>query len=482
MAPSWTWFQLKTTNRTGEKSEKANQKLSLLVRTLEGNPRLAEHVCEVRLNWDLDIDLQRQFIKILTEHSSSLRIVDNVTDPKINTAIEGSKYSANLVSLDLPPPNALPTLEIPQNYIPDLKRFLTSRLSSTIKNLTLFMDPIMLLNNVVKIQDKLEIESIKLHCRADIYPPSLYQRQNREQAELKDIIDTRYLKTLTIISWYDHVCPERVYKFDQWASFKNLEDITLIAVTYNDKKIANLLRSCHKLRRLKLDFTLTLRYMPRDGEVFQAIHSQRKNLEFLDIKVQPTFKVVDLDLRAFKIVIRSPCDCHLCQNVVVNNIFKKKILPSEDDYTIRDRSFETYERVNYYELLAQSNLFPYSKAVDKFPSVKTGPEDIDAFLERFNDSNEGRTGFIPLDSTDFLHLYQCLIHTMRSDLEPILNEFPRLRFLVFNEMSFVVKTKGCSKWAAPLFYSEGFEPNFYVSDADRSLTNTKVYGRELYLN
>lgn len=485
LASSWSWLRLQPSSSNEDSRKEANYKLECLLRSLKQDQALVNNIIEVRLNWDLDIQLQKNFVDFLTNSSRSLKIIENVTDPELNEAIVSSNYKSNLISLDLPPPNPLPSLEIADDYLPNAQSYMIRRLTPNIKVLTLFIDPLLLFNNLIRPKKILEIETLKLHCRADTYPGILYNRRHWKYNKLSEIFDSRYLKVLTIISWYDHICPDRIYKFDQWAEFPNLEDITLIAVTYNDKKISNLINNCRQLKRLKLDFSFPKRAMAKNSLVYKSIFTHKDHLKFLDIKLNLTNRIVNLDVRQFTIVFKVPCKCSLCQETVLKGIFEGKILPNPEDYKID--TMETFEKLDYFDQLFDSSLSPYSKAVDRYPSVKTGPDNIEDFLHRFNQVNMERSpNFIPLVEQDFYDLYHCLIHSLKMDIEPFLTHFKELKFLVVNDISLIIQedeTTGM-RYPVPVFYNKGFKTNFDVtkSGPNQFEVDSEVYGRSLYLN
>ncbi|CAM9016878.1 unnamed protein product [Wickerhamomyces anomalus] len=437
LASSWSWLRLQPSSSNEDSRKEANYKLECLLRSLKQDQALVNNIIEVRLNWDLDIQLQKNFVDFLTNSSRSLKIIENVTDPELNEAIVSSNYKSNLISLDLPPPNPLPSLEITDDYLPNAQSYMIRRLTPNIKVLTLFIDPLLLFNNLIRPKKILEIETLKLHCRADTYPGILYNRRHWKYNKLSEIFDSRYLKVLTIISWYDHICPDRIYKFDQWAEFPNLEDITLIAVTYNDKKISNLINNCRQLKRLKLDFSFPKRAMAKNSLVYKSIFTHKDHLKFLDIKLNLTNRIVNLDVRQFTIVFKVPY------------------------YKID--TMETFEKLDYFDQLFDSSLSPYSKAVDRYPSVKTGPDNIEDFLHRFNQVNMERSpNFIPLVEQDFYDLYHCLIHSLKMDIEPFLTHFKELKFLVVNDISLIIQedeTTGM-RYPVPVFYNKGFQNKF----------------------
>lgn len=464
LAPAWTWLPLTEKSNNDDETEEANEKFKLLLRSIEENKELCNNVIQVRLNWDLDIKLQVEFVRILTSHSKSLKILENITDPMLSDVILDKKYSSNLISLDLPPPNTLPSLDIDYDYLPWLETTLQERLRlaniTNIKCLTVFMDPVLLFNKVIKLDKKLEIESFKIHCRADAYPTQLYSGNNIFKKELKDVFDVKYLKELTIISWFDqYFSPERIFKFQQWREFRYLQDITMIAVTFDDKLISDILNNCFMIKRLKLDFSQPQRDIGKESLIYQSIFNHSKTIEFLDIKLSIKNKIINLDLRTLKIVLRIICPCGNCQDLALKEIFGTKILPLESDFLVTSDNFQHFPKIDFFTFFATSSLSPYSKAIDRYPAVKTGPDDIKVLLERFNEENSDREHFKPLVENDFYILYNCLIHNMKQDMEPFIN-FPNLKFMVLNDIAFIYEIENELKFPKPLFYNDKFETNF----------------------
>lgn len=189
LASSWSWLRLQPSSSNEDSRKEANYKLECLLRSLKQDQALVNNIIEVRLNWDLDIQLQKNFVDFLTNSSRSLKIIENVTDPELNEAIVSSNYKSNLISLDLPPPNPLPSLEITDDYLPNAQSYMIRRLTPNIKVLTLFIDPLLLFNNLIRPKKILEIETLKLHCRADTYPGILYNRRHWKYNKLSEIFD-----------------------------------------------------------------------------------------------------------------------------------------------------------------------------------------------------------------------------------------------------------------------------------------------------
>ncbi|KAH3678483.1 hypothetical protein WICMUC_001500 [Wickerhamomyces mucosus] len=462
LASNWSWLKLPSDlDIEGAKSE-ANYKLKLLIRSLDENLELNNKVVEVRLNWDLNIDLQLILVQYLTNNSNTIRIIENITDPKLNIeGVQNSRFGKNLTSLDLPPPYPLPESDLPSiDYIPGLYKHLSTNLTQNLKHLTLFIDPLQLFNNIIRPNFKLELESFKLHCRSDSYPPEIYRKQNWKFFKLSDIFDIRYLKNLTIISWFDHYPFSDVFKFDHWIEFENLQDITLIAVEFNDLLISKLIRACKNLKRLKLDFGNIL-LLRENTLIYRAIFSPKvlKTLKFLDIKLYFPDRIFSIDIRDFTFMFKELCSCSFCKDHVYPNILRGKIVRDGNEL-LKVGPREFYQKVSYYDHFFCANLLPYSKAVDRFPSVKTSSETIETFLNAFNELNSTREDFIPLNEDDFYDLFQCLIHSWKLELTPFIESFQKLKFIVLNDVSIMIQNEGEKKFPVPLFYNRNYQTNF----------------------
>jgi hypothetical protein len=137
----------------------------------------------------------------------------------------------------------------------------------------------------------------------------------------------------------------------------------------------------------------------------------------------------------------------------------------ESDFKITNNNFHHFTNIDYFTSFSTSSLSPYSKAVDRFPSVRTGPGTVDEFLAIFNDQNSDRPHFVPLTISDFYALNQCLIHNMKLDMEPFASKFINLKFMVLNDISFIFEDNdpAIGRYPKPLFYNEGFNTNFNLN-------------------
>lgn len=450
LAPSWTWFILKGEISTLE--NRANVKLKLLIRTLKENERLCALVKHVRLSWDLKESLQIQLALLLTKFGSSLRCVENITTMKLADTLSNGPHYKHLRTLDIPPPpeTRAEIRFISDEYIQNVSHLLSQRLSSHIKHLTVFVDPLCLFANLYKLDHPLSLESLKIHCRHDMFPPVVYERTQKRQ--LSDVFNTQTLKSLTIISWDDYSAGIRSeQKYEMWYAFKKIEDLTFISVTFDDDGIAGFINNMDSLRRIKLDFHKPETLINTDSLVYKSLWKHKNSLEFVDIKMQLTHKLIQLKAAEYRTELKIPCFCDDCCDAFS---LLKLLVPAEI------AEFQQYRHLDIFTHIHYSSLAPYSKALDLYPSVNTGEDTIQGFIDKFNKVNSIRRGFPGITRNDFFMLYRCLLHSMKDDVLPFVEECPRLDFLVMNSISFMVRKKGNRREAYPLFHLDHYSSNF----------------------
>jgi hypothetical protein len=375
----------------------------------------------------------------------------------MNRALLDGRNHEHLITLDLPPPSTEhpPTTTVPDNYIPELIRTIKARLTPTIQHVCLFMDPVLMFNNLHRSETPLDLTSIKLHCRGDTYPLIVYQRASIKKTHLKEIFNPLTLKSLTVISWFGHSdlpLPKNTFRFDQWAAFNRIEDLSLIAVPDTDDSISLLIKNLTSLKRVKLDLIGKRGTEPMGNALYDSLWRHKDTLEFVDVKVTMRHEIVTFDHRNGIAVISIPCSCMRC---TLATLILENMMP-------RDKSnHQIFCEMNFFNMLLYSSLLPYSKALDRFPSVMTNPDSIKRFVERFN-----RMEYIKKDpsiklltKTDFYTLYHCLLHSMKDNLEPFAQDMPRLKFLVINGISFMMKRDVGHAQPWPVFYN-----NQYISN------------------
>ena len=157
IAINWTLLNIPSYLEEQDSREIANKKLKLLIRAFMTNKSTLEAVQWIRINWDLDEDLQRKILSLLCSDGISLQRLENVTDPMCNDIIANGEVSAkHLTSMDMAPPHSLPELDVPRDYIPNLITYLDKRISTNLSHMILFIDPVRLFNYLYHLKEKLK--------------------------------------------------------------------------------------------------------------------------------------------------------------------------------------------------------------------------------------------------------------------------------------------------------------------------------------
>ncbi|KAG0668887.1 F-box protein [Maudiozyma exigua] len=383
---NWTLLVIPSFLEEQESREIANQKLKLLIRTFMDNGNTLESVQWIRINWDLDEILQKNILKLLCNGGISLQRLENVTDPTCNDIIaNGIISSKNLTSMDMAPPHSLPELDVPIDYIPNLINYLDRRISTNLSHMTLFIDPIKLFNYLYHLDEKLTIVDLKLHWRREFYPSAYFDESKVRTPKLKklnEIFDVRTLKTLTIISWNESLISREIEMMKEFKEFIYLEDLSLISIKQDISILIDLFNHLGNLKRLKMDFLED--YIPEttNPQIFLSILITCKKLEFIDIR----FEGIDLpivNLVGEKFEISQKCSCSKC-NFTFNEILRKKIFLFPIDYYLSD--IQDIPAKDIFKMMRYLSLLPYSKACDSYPSVRTQPMNLDAFVKKMNES------------------------------------------------------------------------------------------------
>lgn len=408
IAINWTLLHIPSFLTEEESRDIANLKLTQLIETFAANAETLQAVQWIRINWDLDAALQKTILRMLCDAGLSLQRLENVTDPSCNDIIASGKISRrSLASLDMAPPNSLPELTVAPEYIPNLVSYLSQRISSHLSHMTLFIDPLKLFNYLYQLREKLTIVDLKLHWRREFYPPQYFTPQRCRSPPFKrlsEVFDVRTLRTLTIISWNESLIEREVDMLREFREFTSLEDLSLISIKQDPSILIALFSRLVNLRRLKMDFLED--YIPEttDPQIFLAILLNCKQLEFIDIR----FEGIDcpmINLKGDKFEISQKCYCNTC-NYTVNEILRKKIFLFPIDYYLSNIQDITAKDV--FKMMRYLSLLPYSKACDSYPSVRTQPMNLDAFVKRMNENmivyRENRNQLIDVDRNKIVNV------------------------------------------------------------------------------
>lgn len=486
LAINWTLLYIPSFLTEEDSRKIANMKLRKLIYSLSVNTKALESVQWIRINWDLNSTLQKTILSLLCSRGSSLQRLENVTDPSCNEIIaNGAVSSVKVTSLDMAPPNSLPEIPVPQDYIPNLQRYLNARISTSLSHVTLFIDPVKLFNYIHALKQKLQIIDLKLHWRREFFDRKYFIKRIRSPAlkKMSDIFDVRTLKTLTIISWNESLVPREIQMIMEFKEFVNLEDLSLISIKQNFDVLVTLFYNLPKLKRLKMDFLEDSMPETRNSEIFLTILEVCKNLQFIDMRYEEMDPQI-IGLNETRFQLHQECHCSSCVHVF-ECILKKKLFLFPEDYELTDihdlAAKDIFKMMRFYSLL------PYSKACDCYPSVRTQPMNLDEFVLKMNknllvyrqirgqllspieprvNTDPSDLGSLtlslphaPLTREDVINCYHALIHHYRTTYVAFLKGFSQLRFLMLNDIPTVVVEENKERIFQPIFYHENYETN-----------------------
>ncbi|CCH60390.1 hypothetical protein TBLA_0C05930 [Henningerozyma blattae CBS 6284] len=389
LAINWTLLMIPSYLPEERSRLLANKKLKGLIKTFIRNPVTLKNVQWIRINWDLEGELQKRILELLCSEGTSLQRLENITDPSCNDIIANGKVSKyQVTSFDMAPPNSLPELPVPENYIPNLKIYLRQRISSRLSHMTLFIDPLKLFNYLYLLKGKLQIVDLKFHWRREFFDPIYFKNPIRNSStlpplrDLSEIFDVRSLKVLTVISWNEQLLPREVEMIKNFKEFIYLEDLSLISIKQDTKLLVPLFEYLKNLKRIKMDFLQQYSPESTNPEIFLTILLNCNKLQFIDMR----FEGMDLPIISIKdrtVDILQKCQCNKC-NHVFNKILKEKLfLFSEDIYLEGDHEAATKD---IFTMMRALSLLPYSKACDSYPSVRTQPMNLHEFVNIMNDN------------------------------------------------------------------------------------------------
>lgn len=390
IAINWTLIYIPSFLNEDESREIANIKLAKFITTLKTNDYILNSIQWIRINWDLDSTLQKTVLNLLCSRGKSLQRLENVTDPSCNDIITNGYYSSrNLISFDMAPPNSLPELTVPEDYIPNLIKYLDQRISTNLSHMTLFIDPLKLFNYLYPLREKLTIIDLKLHWRREFYSPEYFKpsssNNNKKHTinnytSLTDVFDIRTLKTLTIISWNESLMSNEIEMLKEFKKFVYLEDLSLISIKQDKSILIDLFNKLSNLKRLKMDFLED--YIPEttNPQIFLSILITCKKLQFIDIRFEGIDSPI-IDMNGNKFTINQKCYCNKCNNTF-NEILRKKIFMFPIDYYLTD--VQDIAAKDIFKMMRYLSLLPYSKACDSYPSVRTQPMNLDEFVKKMN--------------------------------------------------------------------------------------------------
>ncbi|CAR27590.1 hypothetical protein ZYGR_0N00720 [Zygosaccharomyces rouxii] len=485
LAINWTLLNIPSFLSEDDSRKIANSKLVKLIWTLSVNRFPLNCVQWIRINWDLDSALQRTILAVLCSKGEALQRLENVTDPSCNDIIAyGAVSKHKVTSFDMAPPNSLPELPVPRDYIPNLQKYLRHRISSRLSHMTLFMDPIQLFNYLHPLEQKLQIVDLKLHWRREFYDPRcfMHRLRSRPLTKLSEVFDVRTLKVLTIISWSESLVPREIEMVRDFKEFIYLEDLSLISIKQNFEVLMTFFYNFPHLKRLKMDFLEDFIPETTKPEIFLTILLVCKKLQFIDMRFEGMDSQI-ISLHENRFILNQKCHCSGCVHTF-ENILKKKIFLFPEDRLLYDIHDITAKDI--FKMMRYLSLLPYSKACDCYPSVRTQPMNLEQFVKKMNrdlffyrhsrrqlvpngelddeeiidsESMLRKLPHDPLTEEDVIKCYHALIHHYRTTYISFLKGFPELRFLMLNDIPTVVVEEDGERVFQPIFFHCDYKTN-----------------------
>lgn len=485
LAINWTLLNIPSYLSEDDSRKIANSKLVKLIWTLSVDRFPLNCVQWIRINWDLDSTLQRTILAVLCSKGEALQRLENVTDPSCNDIIASGAVSKHkVISFDMAPPNSLPELSVPRDYIPNLQKYMKQRISTRLSHMTLFIDPIQLFNYLHPLEQKLQIVDLKLHWRREFYEPKyfMHRLRNKPLTKLSEVFDVRTLRVLTIISWSESLVPREIEMIRDFKEFIYLEDLSLISIKQNFEVLMTFFYNFPHLKRLKMDFLEDFIPETTKPEIFLTILLVCKKLQFIDMRFEGTDSQI-ISLHENRFVLNQRCHCGDCVHAF-ENILKKKIFLFPEDRLLYDIHDITAKDI--FKMMRYLSLLPYSKACDCYPSVRTQPMNLEQFVRKMNrdlffyrqsrrqlipssdlDDDEIMDGesmlkklpHNPLTKEDVIKCYHALIHHYRTTYISFLKGFPELRFLMLNDIPTVVVEEDGERVFQPIFFHCDYKTN-----------------------
>lgn len=452
-------------------ASKSTTKFQALVDTLSKNTSLCSLVKKVHCTWHLNHNLLIPFTKLMCQHGSNVTHFENFLHIEI-LGLLAKSLNKQLQSLDIVPHAKLPGTAY-ASYLPTITSLADKFNWSNINSLTIYVDVLMWFPNFVNLRDKLKVTELCLNLRNDTFPQS---GGLQKRATFTDIFDTNLLTRLSILSWYETETInvyERFGLFDL-VHFKNIKELSLLSMFYNEQFMISISRNLAKLERLKLDFMF-------DHEISRAAISslsQNCKLKYLDCKFEDIeesiLHVVELDNFAI-FEISQTCLCEHCV-MVYNSIILKKYFPNKNAFIIQNANdihsrhflnhmFKLYPITPYFHFINTTPCIAYrSRSIGEL-ARKTNELLNDVFYDFDYDTSDTK-----VTTEDIISLYQCICHSMKRTFDFFLNQFPRLQILVLNDLPTVIKEQDSQRYMEPIFFSKGYKTNqIYELVNDESL-------------
>ncbi|CDO96283.1 unnamed protein product [Kluyveromyces dobzhanskii CBS 2104] len=459
--PEYPFFGNNWSTLVFSKSSRASDKFKSLFDTLSKNTELCKLIHKIHCTWHLNRNLLTIFTKLICEHGVNVTYLENFLYLETFEVISKSSLAPQLESLDIVPHAKLPGPAY-ASYLTSITTMANRFDWSNIRSLTIYVDALMWFPNYITLTDKLRLTELCLNLRNDIFPNTV---DSAMTSKFSDFFDVNTLEKLSILSWYE---TETFDVYEQYglfdlSNFKNLREISLLSIFYNQEFLLHLFSDLARLERLKLDFMFD---HVLSKNVVQAL-SEIKTLKYLDCKFddldEPILDVVELDEFAI-FELNQMCLCDFCKHVY-KDIILKKYFPTKQAFMIQNSSdihskhfinhiFKLYPIIPYFHLITTSPCIAYrSKSIEEL-AKKSNELLNDLFYEYESDTSDTK-----ITPQDIISLYHCICHSMRRTFDFFLQLFPQLHILVINDIPTIIDEEAGQKYMKPIFYSKGYKNN-----------------------
>lgn len=459
--PEYPYFGNNWSTLVFSEAGRSSVKFQALFNTLSKNVELCKLINKIHCTWHLNRNLLTRFTGLICEHATNITYFENFLYIETFETISKSQLASQLKSLDIVPHAKLPGPAY-ASYLTSITSMANKFNWANIKSLTIYFDALMWFPNFVPLSEKLQLTELCLNLRNDSFPG--FESAPRT-SKFSDLFDVNTLEKLSILSWYETETLDvyEEYGLFDLSNFKNLKEISLLSIFYNENFLLSLFSNLTRLEQLKLDFMFD-HVLSKD---ILTILSGIKTLKYIDCKFddldEPIFDVIELDDFAI-FELNQMCLCDSCKHVY-SDIILKKYFPTKQAFMIQNSSdihskhfinhiFKLYPIIPYFHLLTTSPCIAYrSKSIEEL-AKKSNELLNDLFYEYESDTTDTK-----ITPEDIVSLYHCICHSMRRTFDFFLKLFPRLHILVINDMPTIVDEQDEQKFMKPIFYSSGYESN-----------------------
>lgn len=443
----------------------ADRYFKLLVRSLECNVGLCHHIISIWCSWHIDVPTVVRLIGLLEKHGTTIQYFYQSLE--MNIMEELSVIADRLRNLGVAPPSKLPVLNVPPGYCKTIDSLLTRYDWGIIRQLSLHVNASRFFSSKSK---PLRIVGLTLNLRPDTFK----QPPDSTELPLFKVFDVGSLKELRILSWYEgndrSLNIYRIWRLYDFHKFKNITSLSLRSLSANDEFLTICAQEFTRLKTIKVDFLFDAAVGRSTLNAFRRAQCSR-TLKFIDIKFDPLdapLVSIDNDQRNF--ILTYTCRCSDCRDTF-KEVLLKKYFPSYDSLRIRSVT-DANARNFILQMFKLFPILPYVHSIDVAPAFAYSTYRLEEHVDEVNKLlRYASSNGLPVTAEDIVRLYHAHIHSLKKTYDHFLSSFPKLEFLVLNDLpTRVVCFEHQQKCNIPLFYSKGYKSNQkYVLVEDESL-------------